>query len=52
MRIARLCVDTGGQDTGAVYGHLRRLRDPRIAPTGTIVDCERVQVVQGQTVIS
>jgi len=27
MRIVRLRVDTGGRDTAAVYGHLRRLRD-------------------------
>jgi phage terminase large subunit GpA-like protein len=33
IRIAKACVDTGGRDTAAVYGHLRRLRDPRIAPT-------------------
>ena len=33
IRIARRCVDTGGRDTGAVYGHLRRLRGPRIART-------------------
>jgi hypothetical protein len=33
MRIACLCVATDGRGTAAVYGHLRRLRDPRIAPT-------------------
>ncbi|MCZ8150107.1 MAG: phage terminase large subunit family protein, partial [Roseomonas sp.] len=47
MRIARLCVDTGGRDTAAVYGHLRRLRDPRIAPTKGIDGWNRAQPVQG-----
>ena len=49
MRIARLCVDTGGRDTAAVYGHLRRLRDPRIAPTKGIDGWNRAQPVQGPT---
>ncbi|WP_424138655.1 phage terminase large subunit family protein [Roseomonas chloroacetimidivorans] len=30
--IARMAVDTGGHDTAAVYGHLRRLADVRIMP--------------------
>ena len=49
MRIARLCVDTGGRDTAAVYGHLRRLRDPRIAPTKGVDGWNRAQPVQGPT---
>jgi phage terminase large subunit GpA-like protein len=49
VRIARLCVDTGGRDTAAVYGHLRRLRDPRIAPTKGIDGWNRAQPVQGPT---
>ncbi len=32
LRIARACVDTGGRDTAAIYGHLRRLANPLIAP--------------------
>lgn len=32
MQISRAGVDTGGSATAAVYGHLRRLRDPRILP--------------------
>ena len=32
MTIAKIGVDTGGSVTSAVYGHLRRLRDPRILP--------------------
>jgi phage terminase large subunit GpA-like protein len=49
MRIARLCVDTGGRDTAAVYGHLRRLRDPRVAPTKGVDGWSRAQPVQGPT---
>ena len=49
MRVARLCVDTGGRDTAAVYGHLRRLRDPRIAPTKGVDGWNRAQPVQGPT---
>jgi phage terminase large subunit GpA-like protein len=42
IRIAKACVDAGGRDTAAVHGHLRRLRDPRIAPTkGLIVGIAR-----------
>jgi phage terminase large subunit GpA-like protein len=29
IRIAKACIDTGGRDTAAVYGHLRRLHDSR-----------------------
>jgi phage terminase large subunit GpA-like protein len=47
MRVAKLCVDTGGRDTAAVYGHLRRLRDPRIAPTKGVDGWNRAQPVQG-----
>ena len=49
MRVARLCVDTGGRDTAAVYGHLRRLRDPRIAPTKGVDGWNRAQPVHGPT---
>jgi len=51
MRIAKLCVDTGGRDTAAVYGHLRRLRDPRIAPTKGVDGWNRAQPVQGPTLV-
>jgi phage terminase large subunit GpA-like protein len=49
VRIAKACVDTGGRDTAAVYGHLRRLRDPRIAPTKGVEGWNRAQPVQGPT---
>jgi phage terminase large subunit GpA-like protein len=49
VRIAKACVDTGGRDTAAVYGHLRRLRDPRIAPTKGVDGWNRAQPVQGPT---
>jgi phage terminase large subunit GpA-like protein len=31
QRLAKVCVDTGGRDTAAIYGHLRRLGDARVA---------------------
>jgi phage terminase large subunit GpA-like protein len=49
MRVAKACVDTGGRDTAAVYGHLRRLHDPRIAPTKGVDGWNRAQPVQGPT---
>jgi phage terminase large subunit GpA-like protein len=49
MRIARACVDTGGRDTAAIYGHLRRLRDPRIVATKGVEGWNRAQPVQGPT---
>jgi phage terminase large subunit GpA-like protein len=49
VRIAKVCIDTGGRDTAAVYGHLRRLRDPRIAPTKGVDGWNRAQPVQGPT---
>lgn len=49
MRVAKACVDTGGRDTAAVYGHIRRLRDPRIAPTKGVDGWNRAQPVQGPT---
>ena len=51
VRIAKACVDTGGRDTAAVYGHLRRLRDPRIAPTKGVDGWNRAQPVQGPTAV-
>ena len=51
MRIAKACVDTGGRDTAAVYGHLRHLRDPRIAPTKGVDGWNRAQPVQGPTLV-
>jgi phage terminase large subunit GpA-like protein len=51
MRVAKACVDTGGRDTAAVYGHLRRLRDPRIAPTKGVDGWNRAQPVQGPTLV-
>jgi phage terminase large subunit GpA-like protein len=49
MRIAKACVDTGGRDTTAVYGQLRRLHDPRIAATKGVEGWNRAQPVQGPT---
>jgi phage terminase large subunit GpA-like protein len=51
MRIARACVDTGGRDTAAVYGQLRRLHDPRITPTKGVDGWNRAQPVQGPTLV-
>jgi phage terminase large subunit GpA-like protein len=51
MRIAKVCVDTGGRDTAAVYGQLRRLREPRIAPTKGVDGWNRSQPVQGPTAV-
>jgi phage terminase large subunit GpA-like protein len=51
MRIAKICVDTGGRDTASVYGHLRHLRDPRIAPTKGVEGWNRAQPVQGPTLV-
>jgi phage terminase large subunit GpA-like protein len=51
MRITKVCVDTGGRDTASVYGHLRHLRDPRIAPTKGVEGWNRAQPVQGPTLV-
>jgi phage terminase large subunit GpA-like protein len=51
MRIAKVCVDTGGRDTASVYGHLRHLREPRIAPTKGVEGWNRAQPVQGPTLV-
>jgi len=51
MRIAKVCVDTGGRDTASVYGHLRHLRDPRIAPTKGVEGWNRAQPVHGPTLV-
>jgi phage terminase large subunit GpA-like protein len=51
MRIAKVCIDTGGRDTASVYGHLRHLRDPRIAPTKGVEGWNRAQPVQGPTLV-
>ena len=51
MRIGKVCVDTGGRDTASVYGHLRHLRDPRIAPTKGVDGWNRAQPVQGPTLV-
>ena len=48
-RIGKVCVDTGGRDTAAVYGQLRRLADPRIAPTKGVDGWSRAQPVMGPT---
>jgi phage terminase large subunit GpA-like protein len=49
MRIGKACVDTGGRDTAAVYGHLRALHDPRVAPVKGVAGFDRTQPVQGPT---
>jgi phage terminase large subunit GpA-like protein len=51
IRIAKACVDTGGRDTASVYGHIRHLRDPRIAPTKGVEGWNRAQPVQGPTLV-
>lgn len=47
IRIARTCVDTGGRDTTAVYGQLRRLANPRIAAIKGVDGWNRAQPVAG-----
>lgn len=51
MQVSKVCVDTGGSDTAAVYGQLRRLRDPRIAPTKGVDSWDRAQPVAGPTMV-
>lgn len=51
MRIGKLGVDTGGRDTAAVYGHLRAMRDPRVAPLKGVQGFDRAQPVQGPTAV-
>jgi phage terminase large subunit GpA-like protein len=48
-RVVRACVDTGGRDTAAVYGHLRRLADPRIVAIKGVDGWNRSQPVMGPT---
>lgn len=49
VRIGRACVDTGGRDTAAVYGHLRGLADSRIAPVKGVEGWNKAAPVQGPT---
>jgi phage terminase large subunit GpA-like protein len=49
MRIGKACVDTGGRDTAAIYGHLRAMADPRIAPIKGVDRRDSAQPVQGPT---
>lgn len=49
VRIGRACVDTGGRDTAAVYGHLRGLADSRIAPVKGVESWNKAAPVQGPT---
>jgi phage terminase large subunit GpA-like protein len=51
IRIERACVDTGGRDTTAVYGHIRRLADSRIAAIKGVDAWGRAQPVQGPTFV-
>lgn len=51
MSIAKIGVDTGGSVTGAVYGHLRRLRDPRILPLKGEDGWNRTAMVSGPTLV-
>ena len=49
--LARVCVDTGGRDTAAVYGHLRALHDPRVSPTKGVEGWNKTQPVSGPTYV-
>lgn len=49
VRIGKACVDTGGRDTAAVYGHLRSLADSRIAPVKGVDGWNKAAPVQGPT---
>jgi phage terminase large subunit GpA-like protein len=51
LRIERACVDTGGRDTAAVYGHIRRLHDSRVAAVKGVDAWGRTQPVQGPTFV-
>jgi len=51
MTIAKIGVDTGGSVTSAVYGHLRRLRDPRILPLKGEDGWNRTAMVAGPTLV-
>lgn len=51
FRLTKVCVDTGGQDTAEVYKHLRRMNDPRIAPTKGVDGWNRAQPVSGPTMV-
>lgn len=51
VRIGKTCVDTGGRDTAAVYGHLRALADPRIAPVKGVEGWNKASPVQGPSAV-
>lgn len=51
MRISRAGVDTQGSAAAAVYGHLRRLRDPRILPMRGVDTFAKSVPVSGPTLV-
>lgn len=51
MTIAKIGVDTGGSVTSVVYGHLRRLRDPRILPLKGEDGWNKTAMVSGPTLV-
>jgi phage terminase large subunit GpA-like protein len=51
LRIAKIGIDTGGSYTSAVYGQIRRLRDPRIVPLKGIDGWNRATPVSGPTLV-
>jgi phage terminase large subunit GpA-like protein len=49
MRPAMGCFDTGGQDTAAIYGHIRRLADKRIVGIKGVQGWNKAAPVAGPT---
>jgi phage terminase large subunit GpA-like protein len=51
MRPVMACCDTGGQDTAAIYGHIRRLADRRIVGIKGVDGWNRASPVAGPTAV-
>lgn len=51
MRPAMACCDTGGQDTAAIYGHIRRLGDRRIVGIKGVDGWNKASPVAGPTAV-
>jgi phage terminase large subunit GpA-like protein len=51
QRLAKVCVDTGGRDTAAIYGHLRRIGDARVAGIKGVDSWGQGGLVTGPTLV-
>nr|WP_314076349.1 phage terminase large subunit family protein [uncultured Roseococcus sp.] len=49
MQVSMACCDTGGHDTAAIYGHIRRLADRRIVAIKGVDGWNRAAPVMGPT---